>query len=110
MHVFTDSEVALRDAVARPSKWHSSWELLDLAKQDRTLNSEQARQRTKAKKQQEIAYERQYDWGDGTFTEGTILKKLGNVELLVFPIHWLVAQSGLEFPVDECSTREQPAM
>jgi len=30
--------------------------------------------------------------------------------LMVFPIHWLVAQSGLEFPVDECLTCEQPAV
>src|ERR1700736_120474 len=31
MHVFTDSKVALRDAVTRPSKRLSSWELLNLA-------------------------------------------------------------------------------
>jgi hypothetical protein len=36
MHVFTDSKVALRDAVTRPSKRLSSWELLDLARQNRT--------------------------------------------------------------------------
>ena len=35
MHVFTDSKVALRDAVTRPSKRLSSWELLDLAELDR---------------------------------------------------------------------------
>ena len=59
MHVFTDSKVALRDAVTRPSKRLSSWELLDLAKQNRTLKLELARQGTKPKKQQqEIAYER----------------------------------------------------
>jgi len=59
MHVFTDSKVALRDAVTRPSKRLSSWELLDLAEQDRTLKAELARQRAKAEKQQqEIAYER----------------------------------------------------
>ena len=59
MHVFTDSKVALRDAVTRPSKRLSSWELLDLAEQDRTLKAELARQRAKAQKQQqEIAYER----------------------------------------------------
>jgi hypothetical protein len=59
MHVFTDSKVALRDAVTRPSKRVSSWELLDLASQDRTLNAELARQRAKPKiQQEEIAYER----------------------------------------------------
>ena len=59
MHVFTDSKVALRDAVARPSKRLSAWELLVLAKQNRTLKAELARQRAKAEKQQqEIAYER----------------------------------------------------
>ena len=59
MHVFTDSKVALRDAVTRPSKRLSSWELLDLAEQDRTLKAELARQRAKPKKQQqEQAYER----------------------------------------------------
>jgi hypothetical protein len=59
MHVFTDSKVALRDAVTRPSKRLSSWELLDLAEQGRTLKAELARQQAKAQKQQqEIAYER----------------------------------------------------
>jgi hypothetical protein len=59
MHVFTDSEVALRDAVTRPSERLSSWELLDMAEQDRTLKAELARQRANPKKQQqEIAYER----------------------------------------------------
>jgi hypothetical protein len=59
MHVFTDSKVALREAVTRPSKRLSSWELFDLAEQDRTLKAELARQRSKPKKQQqEIAYER----------------------------------------------------
>jgi ATP-dependent exoDNAse (exonuclease V) alpha subunit len=59
MHVFTDSKVALRDAVTRPSKRLSSWEILDSAEQDRTLKAELAWQRTKPKKQQqEIAYER----------------------------------------------------
>jgi hypothetical protein len=59
MHVFTDSKVALRDAVTRPSKRLSSWELLDLAEKDRNLKAELARQRAKPKKQQqEIAYER----------------------------------------------------
>jgi len=59
MHVFTDSKVALRDAVTRPSKRLSSWELLNLAERDRDLKAELARQKTKPKKQhQEIAYER----------------------------------------------------
>jgi ATP-dependent exoDNAse (exonuclease V) alpha subunit len=59
MHVFTDSKVALRDAVTRPSKRLSSWELLDLTKQNRTLKAELARQGTEPKKQeQEVAYER----------------------------------------------------
>jgi hypothetical protein len=59
MHVFTDSKVALRDAVTRPSKRFSSWELLDLAEQNRTLKAELARQGPEPKKQQqEAAYER----------------------------------------------------
>ena len=59
MHVFTDSKVAMRDAVTRPSKRLSSWELLDLAKQNRTLKAELARHETEPKKkQQEFAYER----------------------------------------------------
>jgi hypothetical protein len=59
MHVFTDSNVALRDAVTRPSKRLSSWALLDLAEQNRTLKAELARQGTEPKKQrQEVAYER----------------------------------------------------
>jgi hypothetical protein len=56
MHVFTDSKVALRDAVTRPSKRFSSW---DLAEQNRTLKAELARQGPKPKKQQqEAAYVR----------------------------------------------------
>jgi hypothetical protein len=59
MHVFTDSKVALRNAVTRPSKRLSSWELLNLPEKDSALQAELARQRAKAqKKQQEIAYER----------------------------------------------------
>ena len=59
MHVFTDSKVALRDAVTRPSKRLSSWELLDLCKQNRTLKAALARQETEPKnQQQEVAYER----------------------------------------------------
>ena len=59
MHVFTDSKVALRDAVTRPSKRLSSWELLNLAEKDRALKAELDRQRAKAQKeQQERTYER----------------------------------------------------
>jgi hypothetical protein len=59
MHVFTDSKVALRDAVTRPSKRLSSWELLGLVKQNRTLKPELAWQWPEPKKQQqEVAYER----------------------------------------------------
>src|ERR1700733_5168066 len=72
MHVFTDSKVALRDAVTRPSKRLSSWELLALAKQNRTLKPELTRQGTEPKKQQqEVAYERWCDSGAVTVTEGT---------------------------------------
>ena len=59
MHVFTDSKVALRDAVTRPSKRLSSWEVLGLAEQNRTLKAELARQGPQPKRQQqEVAYER----------------------------------------------------
>jgi ATP-dependent exoDNAse (exonuclease V) alpha subunit len=59
MHVFTDSKVALRDAITRPSKRLSPWELLDLAKQNNTLKAELSRQGLEPKKQQqEVAYER----------------------------------------------------
>jgi ATP-dependent exoDNAse (exonuclease V) alpha subunit len=34
MHVFTDSKIALREAVTRPSKRLSSWKLLNLAEKD----------------------------------------------------------------------------
>jgi hypothetical protein len=40
MHVFTDSKVALREAVTRPSKRLSSWELLNGAENDRALKAE----------------------------------------------------------------------
>jgi len=57
MHVFSDSKVALRDAVTRPSKRLSSWELLDGAEKDRALEAELDRQRAKEQKeQQEITY------------------------------------------------------
>ena len=42
MHVFTDSKVALRDAVTRPSKRLSSWELVKGAEKDRALKAEAA--------------------------------------------------------------------
>ena len=59
MHVFTDSKVALRDAVTRPSKRLSSWELFNLDEKDRALKAELAQQSAKPKnQQQEIAYER----------------------------------------------------
>jgi hypothetical protein len=47
MHVFTDSKVALRDAVNRPSKRLSSWELLNLAEKDGALKAELDRRRAK---------------------------------------------------------------
>jgi hypothetical protein len=59
MHVFTDSKLALREAVTRPSKRLSSWELLNLAEKDKALQAKLDRQRAKPKKQQqEVAYER----------------------------------------------------
>ena len=59
MHVFTDSKVALRDAVSRPSKRPSFWELVDGAEKDRALKAELDRQRAKAQEeQQERNYER----------------------------------------------------
>ena len=59
MHVFTDSKVALREAVTRPSKRLSSWELFDGAENDRALKAELDRQRAKAQEeQQDRTYER----------------------------------------------------
>jgi hypothetical protein len=59
MHVFTNSNVALRDAVTRPIKRLSSWELLNLAGKDRTLRADLNEQRAKEQtRQQEKAYER----------------------------------------------------
>jgi hypothetical protein len=58
-HVFTDSKVALRDAVTRTSKRLSSWELVDGAEKERALKAELDRQLAKAKEeQQERTYER----------------------------------------------------
>jgi hypothetical protein len=55
----SDSKLALRDAVTRPSKRLSSWELLNLTEKDKALQAELDRQRAKPKKQQqEVAYER----------------------------------------------------
>ena len=59
MHLFTGSKVALRDAVTRPSKRLSSWELANEADRDRALTAELDRQRAKAQQeQQERTYER----------------------------------------------------
>jgi hypothetical protein len=59
MHVFTDSKVSLREAVTRPSKRLSSWELLNLAEKDIALKAELDRRRAKQQMgQQEKAYER----------------------------------------------------
>jgi hypothetical protein len=59
MHVFTDSKVALRDAVNRPSKRLSSWELLNLTEKNRALKAELDRQRAKEQaEQRKKAYER----------------------------------------------------
>jgi hypothetical protein len=59
MHVFTDSKVALLDAVTWPSNRLSSCELLNLAEKDRPLKAELDRQRAKEQMgQQKKAYER----------------------------------------------------
>jgi ATP-dependent exoDNAse (exonuclease V) alpha subunit len=59
MHVFTDSKVALRDAVTRPSKRLSSWEIVNLPEKGRALKAELDKQRAKEQTgQQEKAYER----------------------------------------------------
>jgi hypothetical protein len=59
MHVFTDSKVALRDAVTRPSKRLSSWEVVNAAEKDRALKAELDRQRANGQmEQQEKTYER----------------------------------------------------
>jgi conjugative relaxase-like TrwC/TraI family protein len=59
MHLFTDSKVALRDAVTRPSKRLSSWELLEGAEKGRALKAELIRQRAKAREdQRDRNYER----------------------------------------------------
>jgi hypothetical protein len=59
MHVFTDSKVALREAVTRPSERLSFSELVRDAENQRALLLEFARQQAKAQdKKQEIVYER----------------------------------------------------
>jgi ATP-dependent exoDNAse (exonuclease V) alpha subunit len=59
MHVFTDSKVALREAVTGPSKRVSFWELAAGAQKNRALKAELDRQRAKGQKaQREFTYER----------------------------------------------------
>jgi ATP-dependent exoDNAse (exonuclease V) alpha subunit len=59
MYVFTDSKVALREAVTKPSKRLSSWEIVNGGDKERALKVELNRQLAKARKeQQEITYER----------------------------------------------------
>ena len=59
MHLFADSKVALREAVTKPSKRLSSWELLDGVGKHRALKAELNRQRAKAQDEQmERTYER----------------------------------------------------
>jgi ATP-dependent exoDNAse (exonuclease V) alpha subunit len=59
MHLFTDSKVALREAVTKPNKRLSSWELLDGVGKHRALKAELNRQRAKAQDEQmERTYER----------------------------------------------------
>ena len=49
MHVFTDSKAALRDAVTRPSKRLSSWELLNLAEKGQNFKGRAGSARGQAK-------------------------------------------------------------
>jgi hypothetical protein len=59
MLVFTDSKVALRDAVTRPSRRLSFWELGAAAEKERALQLELDRQRVMAQeKKQEMVYAR----------------------------------------------------
>jgi ATP-dependent exoDNAse (exonuclease V) alpha subunit len=59
MHVFTDSKMALRDAVIRPSKRLSSWEVANGAEVERAFKLKLDRQRAKAQEEQrERTYER----------------------------------------------------
>jgi hypothetical protein len=81
MHVFTDSKVALRDAVTRPSKRLSSGEVVHAMKKYRALRAELNRRR--AKEQMEQEEKALSDTGAGTVTEGTILKRLRTRERAV---------------------------
>jgi hypothetical protein len=59
MYVFTDSKVALREAVTRPSKRLSSWEVFDGAAKERALKAELHRHEAKGREeQQNRVYER----------------------------------------------------
>jgi hypothetical protein len=59
MHVFTDSKLALREAVTRPSKRLSSWEVLNVDEKNKAFKAELDRQRANEQAgQQEKAYER----------------------------------------------------
>jgi hypothetical protein len=53
MHAYTDSKVALRNAVTKPSKRLSCWELMDEVNKDSALKAELDRQRAKAQKLQQ---------------------------------------------------------
>jgi conjugative relaxase-like TrwC/TraI family protein len=53
MHIFTDSKVALREAVTRPSKRLSSWELLGGDGKDRALTAKLDRQQAKVREEQQ---------------------------------------------------------
>ena len=53
MHLFTDSKVALREAVTRSSKRLSSWELIEGAMKDRALKAELGWLRAKAQEEQQ---------------------------------------------------------
>jgi hypothetical protein len=59
IHLFTDSKVALRDAVTRPNKRLSVWEIADAPEKHSVLKAELDRQLAKERTmQQERAYER----------------------------------------------------
>jgi hypothetical protein len=59
MYVFTDSKVALREAVARPSKRLSSWEVFDGAAKERALKAGLHRHEAKGRAEQQTrVYER----------------------------------------------------
>ena len=53
MHIFTDSKVALREAVTRPSKRLSSWELLDGDGKDRALKAKLDKQQAKVREEEQ---------------------------------------------------------